>query len=111
MTQPPLPSSRRELRKALVRLRLEMHRQEIRHEAQVITRPLRRVKGLAQGLQNPLGQGHAPLWGIAGIAALGFFAARGGSLARWVRLGGTLLPLLGALWKQHSQAVDRPPRP
>lgn len=110
MTQPPLPTSRRELRKALVRLRLEMQRQEIRHEAQVITRPLRRVKGLAQGWQHPLGRGHAPLWGIAGIVTLGFFAARSGSLARWVRLGGTLLPLLGALWRQRSQAGDRPPR-
>ena len=57
MTQPPLPSSRRELRKALVRLRLEMHRQEIRHEAQVITRPLRRVKGLAQGFRIPWARG------------------------------------------------------
>jgi hypothetical protein len=34
MSLPELPhnSSRREMRKALIRLRMEMHRQEIRHE-------------------------------------------------------------------------------
>ncbi|BBP82037.1 MULTISPECIES: hypothetical protein [Pseudomonas] len=96
-------TSRRELRKALVRLRLEMHRQEIRHETLVLTQPLRRAKGIASGWQQQLGTlPHAPLWGIAGVAALGFFAARSGNLTRLLRLGTTLLPLLGGAWRRSD---------
>jgi len=32
LTEIPPTNSRREMRKALIRLRMEMHRQEIRHE-------------------------------------------------------------------------------
>ena len=34
LTEIPQNTSRREMRKALIRLRMEMHRQEIRHESQ-----------------------------------------------------------------------------
>ena len=42
MSLPELPKTtdRRELRKALVRLRMEMHRQEIRNEAHQALQPL-----------------------------------------------------------------------
>ena len=33
MPEPPAKASRRELRKTLLRMRLEMHRQELRHES------------------------------------------------------------------------------
>ena len=37
-------TSRREMRKALIRLRMEMHRQEIRHESQQLMVPLNKVR-------------------------------------------------------------------
>jgi hypothetical protein len=42
MSLPELPhnSSRTEMRKALIRLRMEMHRQEIRHESAQLLQPL-----------------------------------------------------------------------
>ncbi|WNW10671.1 hypothetical protein RRX38_05710 [Pseudomonas sp. DTU_2021_1001937_2_SI_NGA_ILE_001] len=97
-------NTRRELRKALVRLRMEMHRQEIRHESTQLLQPLRRVRGMAQGLPGSLGIRHAPLWGVGAVALLGFLSGRGAGkgdrartssgLARIVRLGVALMPLI-----------------
>ena len=39
----PQNTSRREMRKVLIRLRMEMHRQEIRHESQQLLQPLQPV--------------------------------------------------------------------
>ncbi|MEK1906922.1 MAG: hypothetical protein AAAB13_14155 [Pseudomonas sp.] len=104
MNLPELPHncSRRELRRTLIRMRLEMHRQEIRHESLLLTRPFRQVQGLARDLPASLGLKHAPLWGIAGVGALGFLLARGGDISRWASLGSRLYPLL--------LAALRPPR-
>ncbi|MCO6059400.1 hypothetical protein NG726_22345 [Pseudomonas sp. MOB-449] len=97
MSLPELPrnASRRDMRKALVRLRLEMQRQELRHESLLLTQPVRQVRDFTRQLDIP----HAPLWGIAAVAVLGFLTARKGSLRRGLRLGNALLPLLQALLK------------
>ena len=52
MSLPELPQTtdRRELRKALVRLRLEMRRQEIRHESGQLLKPLTRLRGVGDSL-------------------------------------------------------------
>ncbi|MBC3269145.1 MULTISPECIES: hypothetical protein [Pseudomonas] len=102
MSLPELPhnSSRREMRKALIRLRMEMHRQEIRHEAGQVLQPLQRVRGMTQNLQDGFGIKHAPLWGVAAVTLLGFLTGKGaksggtGGLGRLVRLGTTLGPLI-----------------
>ena len=107
MSLPDLPSTRnpRELRKALLRLRMEMHRQEIRHESAQLLEPLRRVRGMGSSLHDGLGIKHAPLWGIGAVVALGFLTGMGvrsGNLARLLRLGTSLLPLL-RLYLQGSR--------
>ena len=99
MSLPELPITRnpRELRKALLRLRMEMHRQEIRHESGQLLEPLRRVRGMGSSLHEGLGIKHAPLWGIGAVVELGFLTGKGvrsGNLTRLVRLGSTLLPLV-----------------
>jgi hypothetical protein len=92
--------TRRELRKALVRLRMEMHRQEIRQESTNLLQPLRRVRGLGQDWQGALGIKHAPLWGMAAVTLLGFLSgkgakgARSGGFTRMVKLGVSLLPVI-----------------
>ncbi|MEX5587913.1 MULTISPECIES: hypothetical protein [Pseudomonas] len=99
MSLPELPNTRnpRELRKALLRLRLEMHRQEIRHESAQLLAPVRRLRGMGGSLQDGLGIKHAPLWGLGAVVALGFLTgkgARSGNLSRLVRLGSSLIPLV-----------------
>ena len=107
MSLPELPNTRnpRELRKALLRLRMEMHRQEIRHESAQLLEPLRRVRGMGSSLHDGLGIKHAPLWGIGAVVALGVLTGKGvlsGNLARLLRLGTSLLPLL-RLYLQGSR--------
>ncbi|WP_122317356.1 hypothetical protein [Pseudomonas cichorii] len=93
-------NTRRELRKALIRLRMEMHRQEIRHESAHLLQPLQRMRGLRNDWQGALGIKHAPLWGMGAVALLGFFSGRGAksgrtsTLSRMIKLGVTLMPLL-----------------
>ena len=112
MSLPELPrnSSRAEMRKALIRLRMEMHRQEIRHESRQLLQPLQRVRGMTQNLQEGLGIKHAPLWGVAAITLLGFLTGKGAkngggiaSLTRLVRLGTTLAPLIKLILQGSSR--------
>jgi hypothetical protein len=102
MSLPQLPhtNNRRELRKALIRLRMEMHRQEIRHESAQLMRPLHRVRGMTQDWQGTLGIKHGPLWGVGLVSLLGFLTGKGarskrtGSVGGLIKLSATLLPLL-----------------
>lgn len=100
LTEMPQNTSRREMRKALIRLRMEMHRQEIRHESQQLMLPLNKVRNMGQNWQDSLGIKHAPLWGVAAVTLMGFFTGKGakgggiGSLTRIVRLGAGLIPLI-----------------
>ena len=100
LTEMPKNTSRREMRKALIRLRMEMHRQEIRHESQQLMAPLHKMRDMRHNWQDSLGIKHAPLWGVAAVTLLGFFTGKGakgggiGSLTRLVRLGAGLIPLI-----------------
>lgn len=100
LTEMPQNTSRREMRKALIRLRMEMHRQEIRHESQQLVLPLNKVRNMGQNWQDSLGIKHAPLWGVAAVTLMGFFTGKGakgggiGSLTRLARLGAGLIPLI-----------------
>ncbi len=76
--------SRRELRKAVIRLRLEMQRQQLRRESQLLVQPFRQAQGLGHNLSQQLfGGGNAALWGAGGAALLGVLLGKGG---RWQRL-------------------------
>ncbi|UVJ42603.1 hypothetical protein NVV94_18535 [Pseudomonas sp. LS1212] len=111
MNTPELPqtNSRRELRKALVRLRMEMHRQEIRHESRQLVNPLHRMRTMAGNLQGGLGIKHAPLWGMGAVILLGFLTGKGaknagtGSLTRMIRLGTSLIPLIKLVMQGPAQ--------
>jgi len=99
ITEIPQTTSRREMRKALIRLRMEMHRQEIRHESQQLMLPLNKVRNMGSNWQDSLGIKHAPLWGVGVVTLLGFLTGKGakgggiGTMTRLVRLGPGLIPL------------------
>lgn len=94
MTIPVLPhnASRRELRKAVLRMRLEMRRQEIRHEALQIVQPLRQARNLGMNLRH----GSAPLWLTGGALALAGMLGGKRGWRRWLRLALVMAPLLGS---------------
>lgn len=97
MNQPNTGHTRRELRKELIRLRMEMHRQEIRQETTNLMQPLRRMQGMKDNWHESLGVKHGPLWAVAGVSLLGFLTAKGsknGIFGRILKLGTTLTPLI-----------------
>lgn len=119
--QVPSTHSHRETRKALVALRMEMHRQEIRKEAGQIVNPLTRLKGMGKGVTQGMGIKHASLWGMAGVTLLGFITgkrvgspapapvvtaqpvARPGRVGQVIKLTTTLLPLIRMAMRGTSQ--------
>lgn len=106
LSELPANASRQELRKAMIRLRMEMHRQEIRHETHALLQPLRRARNFSTGL--PLGG--APAWGIGALAVLGLFTRKRRGLVRLLRLGSVLYPLvMMALRRPGATPTAEPP--
>jgi hypothetical protein len=109
-------NTRRELRKALIRLRMEMHRQEIRHESTHLLQPLQRLRGIRHDWKGALGVRHAPLWGVGVAAILGMFSGRAAKTRRsdkastvgsLVKLGITLLPLIKVAMQNRQNKTRR----
>lgn len=94
--------SRAELRKAIVRLRLEMQRQQLKRESDLLLHPLKHAREIGQSLR-----GNTPLWaGAGGAAALALLLGK----RRWIRLlriGIALAPLL-QLRKPRSETPPPP---
>lgn len=95
MTPPELPAnaSRRELRKTLLRMRLEMHRQELRHETLVMLQPLRHAQQLQRDWRSALNDG-APVWVATGALLLTTLGLSKGHWRRWLRIALIAFPLL-----------------
>ncbi|SDH40241.1 hypothetical protein SAMN05216588_104263 [Pseudomonas flavescens] len=94
MIRPSGKTSTQELRKTMLRLRLEMHRQEIRHEAMVILEPVQKAKDFGNHWRQELKGSNAPIWITGGVFALTFLGMRGGSWRRWLRLALESFPSL-----------------
>ena len=96
MTMPELPAkaSRRELRKTLLRMRLQMHRQELRHETLVMLQPLRQAQHWRNNWREELGNSNAPLWVAGGALLLATVGIRRGHWRRWLRIALIAFPLL-----------------
>jgi hypothetical protein len=100
--------TRAELRKAIVRLRLEMQRQQIRQEGELLLQPLKQARSLGQNVRSSL-HGNAPLWGAGGAAALALLLGRKRRWIRLIRLGIALAPMILQLRKKPHPAD--PPAP
>ncbi|MCQ4324536.1 hypothetical protein CXK94_06965 [Stutzerimonas stutzeri] len=82
------------LRKDLVRLRMEMHRQQLLYHAQPLSHPLQQVKGMMMtriaSAEHSAGKG--PLV-IAATVVLALFGRRLGKVGTLARFALTLYPL------------------
>ena len=94
----PPGASRRELRKAVLRMRLEMHRQELRHEMLQISQQLKQVREYGQRLR----QGNAPFLLTGGVLALAGLLGGKRGWRRWLRLALIMAPLL----RRRQSSVD-----
>jgi hypothetical protein len=98
MSLPELPNTRnpRELRKALLRLRMEMHRQQISHESTQMLEPVAACAAWAARSARAWGQARLAV-GPGRCRRAGFLTGKGvrsGNMTRLLRLGTSLVPLI-----------------
>lgn len=95
MSLPLSNSSDIAMRKDLVRLRMEMNRQQVLYHSQPLAHPFQRFKGAIASRSSGShdhGGGKGPLL-IAATVALSLFGGRMGKLGKIARLGIALYPL------------------
>lgn len=97
--------SRRELRKAVLRLRLEVQRQQLRQESEKLLQPLRQARDLGLGVRQQL-RGGPSLWAAGGAAAAAALMLR--RKRGLLRLAIVLAPLL---LKLRQPATGKPAAP
>ena len=92
-------AARRDMRKELVRLRMEMHRQQLLYHVQPLTHPLQQLRQLRQGEPANV---KTPLMVAAGVL-LTLFGGRLGTFGKLARGALVLYPLVRGV-----KAVQRP---
>ncbi len=99
MSLPLSSSSDLAMRKDLIRLRMEMNRQQVLYHSQPLVHPFQRVRNMIPGggeTSGHSGPGKGPLL-IAATVALALFGRRLGKFGKVARLGITLYPLVRRL--------------
>ncbi|HLD68732.1 MAG TPA: hypothetical protein VJA19_22165 [Pseudomonas sp.] len=100
-------ASPHELRKAMLRMRLEMHRQELRYESLLLMQPIHKARHFTQQLRDELPGNSAPLWITGGALLLATLGLHNSNWRRWIRLALIALPLL----KRNRKAAAPPAEP
>lgn len=95
-------AAKRDLRKELVRLRLEMHRQQLRYHAQPLTRPLQTLRSGASGATV-----RTPLM-VAGGVLLTLFGNRLGKVGRVARAALLLYPVVRGIQQARAENDGQP---
>lgn len=98
MSQPLSSSTNLSMRKDLIRLRMEMNRQQILYHSQPLTHPFQRIKGMVgmvgnRGTRSDPAPTKGPLM-VATTLALAVFGKRLGKVGKLAKLGITLYPLI-----------------
>lgn len=102
LTDRPVMASKSELRKAIVRMRMELHRQELRHETLVLMQPLKN----AQSATQYLGASNAPLWIAGGAVLMTTFFGKHSNWRRWLRIALVAFPLLRRRPSRPTQSTS-----
>lgn len=85
------------MRKDLVRLRMEMHRQQLLYHSQPLTHPLQQVKGMMANRGSAGGHHSGKPLMIAATVVFALFGKRLGKLGQLARIGLTLYPIVRKL--------------
>jgi hypothetical protein len=86
------------MRKDLVRLRMEMNRQQVLYHSQPLAHPFQRIKGMVggRGTSSDHHAGKGPLM-LAATVGLTLFGRRLGKVGKLARVGMMLYPLVRRL--------------
>ncbi|MGV8844049.1 MAG: hypothetical protein ACOH2I_12665 [Pseudomonas sp.] len=111
MNIPELPAkaSRHELRISMLRMRLEMRRQELRYEGLLLLQPVLKVRNFTHNLRGELhGSG---LWLTGGALLLATMGVRNQNWRRWIRIAAIIVPLLTRNSQAGSARTPADPQP
>ncbi|MDP3845091.1 MAG: hypothetical protein Q8R10_01510 [Pseudomonas sp.] len=109
LPEPYANASKLELHKALIQMRLELHRQELRHETLLALKPLQAARNMGQQWRSVLGSGSAPIWGATALGVLALVLVRRKPLNQWLSLGSAIAPLLVQLLRRSSAETNSKP--
>jgi hypothetical protein len=104
--------ARRQMRKDLIRLRMEMNRQQLHYHAQPLLHPMEQIKSMLRPGPNSPGLTQKTPLMIGSALLLTLFGKRLGVVGKLARAGLTLYPLVRSL--QRVRAASRtqgPPAP
>lgn len=98
MSLPLSSSSDLAMRKDLVRLRMEMNRQQVLYHSQPLAHPFQRIKGMVthRNSNSDHNGGKGPLM-VAATLGLTLFGRRLGKFGKLARLGMVLYPIIRRL--------------
>lgn len=109
MTKPLSGPTRRAMRKDLIRLRMEMHRQQLRYHAQPLSHPLRQIKELMSSDGRARSSRKTPL-ALGATLFLALFGKRLGVVGRLARVGLAVYPIVRGFQAASSAVKDDNPR-
>jgi hypothetical protein len=95
--------TRRSMRKDLVRLRMEMHRQQLKYHAQPLAHPLRQIKELVSSDGATRSSRKTP-FALGATLFLALFGKRLGVVGKLARLGLAVYPIVRGV-QAASKAV------
>jgi len=102
MNTPELPAkaSRHQLRISMLRMRLEIRRQELRYEGLLLLQPVIKARNFTHNFREELHDSSSTLWMTGGALLLATLGVRNQNWRRWIRIAAIIVPLL----KRNSQA-------
>ncbi|PAU64056.1 hypothetical protein BZL41_10585 [Pseudomonas sp. PIC25] len=96
MSTPLSSSARRSMRKDLIRLRMEMHRQQLLYHSRPLTHPLEQIGRFLPSQGGMLSSSKTPL-AIGGALFLLLFGKRLGAFGKLARIGLAVYPIVRQL--------------
>lgn len=102
MNEPLSRSTALDQRKELIRLRMEMYRQQVLYNAQPLRHPLEHVRSLMGGAPGRYQDARKAPWVIAATAFLALFGKRLGRVGTVARLGLLIYPMIKAGQAAHE---------
>lgn len=109
MTTPLSGPHRRSMRKDLVRLRMEMHRQQLKYHAQPLVHPLRQLKELVSSDGATRSSRKTPFV-LGATLFLAMFGKRLGMVGKLARIGLAVYPIVRGV-QAASRAVNEDVQP
>ncbi|TBV00053.1 hypothetical protein [Stutzerimonas kirkiae] len=100
MSRPLSSAAQLQAHKELVRLRMEMNRQQLRYHAQPLLAPLRQARNIVEARREHA-TSRKPL-AIAATIVLGLFSRRLGRVGRLARVALAAYPIIQSLRRQRQ---------